>query len=208
MNPQALIAASVLISFFGSAISLYISRSLMRVGRAIGDKGLTLASIAMAIYGLTLLIEAFVNSFAPAHLAVHGRRPQELLSVLVNRGTLIAIPLYTLSYAFLAASHYVSGTAVEGSSRREREYGMIPLFILIFIDYNIIDLVVLAIAAIMVLGRYGSARLPTVLFYTILAASHSLAIGLLVAGSSWWIVPVSTILRGVAPAVLLFSSHE
>lgn len=208
MNPQALIAASVLISFFGSAISLYISRSLMRVGRAIGDKGLTLASIAMAIYGLTLLIEAFVNSFAPAHLAVHGRRPQELLSVLVNRGTLIAIPLYTLSYAFLAASHYVSGTAVEGSSRREREYGMIPLFILIFIDYNIIDLIVLAIAAMMVLGRYGSARLPTVLFYTILAASHSLAIGLLVTSSSWWIVPVSTILRGVAPAVLLFSSHK
>jgi len=208
VNPQALIAASVLISFFGSAISLYISRSLMRVGRAIGDKGLTLASIAMAIYGLTLLIEAFVNSFAPAHLAVHGRRPQELLSVLVNRGTLIAIPLYTLSYAFLAASHYVSGTAVEGPSRREREYGMIPLFILIFIDYNIIDLIVLAIAAMMVLGRYGSARLPTVLFYTILAASHSLAIGLLVTSSSWWIVPVSTILRGVAPAVLLFSSHE
>ena len=149
-----------------------------------------------------------MNSFAPAHLAVHGRRPQELLSVLVNRGTLIAIPLYTLSYAFLAASHYVSGTAVEGSSRREREYGMIPLFILIFIDYNIIDLIVLAIAAIMVLGRYGSARLPTVLFYTILAASHSLAIGLLAASSSWWIVPVSTILRGVAPAVLLFSSYK
>ncbi|MCE4620435.1 MAG: hypothetical protein F7C33_05360 [Desulfurococcales archaeon] len=180
----------------------------MRVGRVIGDKGLTLASIAMAVYGLTLLLEALVNSFAPARLAVHGRRPQELLSVLVNRGTLVAIPLYTLSYAFLAASHYVSGTAVEGSSRREREYAMIPLFILIFIDYNIIDLIVLAIAAIMVLGRYGSARLPTVLFYAILAASHSLAIGLLIASSSWWIIPASTILRGVAPVALLFSSYK
>ncbi|MCE4610119.1 MAG: hypothetical protein F7C36_07080 [Desulfurococcales archaeon] len=206
MDSQTFILLSAVIAYLGAFASLYIGLSLFKLGDVIKDKGLTLSAIAMTIFGISLLIEATVNIMAPSYISGPGRRPQELLSILVNRGTLIAIPLYTISYALMASSHYVSGVSIKETAVSLKEFSIIPLFVLMFIDYNVIDLLVLIVAAAIVLGKYGSARLPTVIFYIVLGISHLIPVMLLFASSSWWIVPLSTLLRGLAPLVLFASS--
>lgn len=204
-----LIFLAAVVSLSGALISLYIGLSIFHVSKAIKDKGLSVLSLAMIVFSLALLIEALVNIVTPISIHGHGRRPRELVSLLVNQGTLIAIPLYTVSYVLMAVSHYISGTpvkSIEENTATGKELVSLPLFVLVFIDYNIIDLFVLLIAAIIVLGRYGSARLPTVLFYITLGISHSLAIMLLLVDESWWLIPTSTLLRGIAPMILFFSS--
>ncbi|MEB3759820.1 MAG: hypothetical protein GSR72_07735 [Desulfurococcales archaeon] len=206
MDSQTFILLSAVIAYSGAFTSLYISLSLFKLGEVIKDKGLTLSAIAMTIFGISLLIEATVNIMAPTYISGPGRRPQELLSILVNRGTLIAIPLYTISYVLMASSHYVSGVSLRETAIPPKEFSVIPLFVIMFIDYNVIDLIVLIVAAIIVLGKYGSARLPTVVFYIVLGISHLVPVMLLFASSSWWIVPLSTLLRGLAPLILFASS--
>ncbi len=208
MDPNSLVLFSALVSLIGVGASLYIGLSLYRIGSTIMDKGLILSSVAMYIFGFTLLIEVLVNLMAPMHISRPGHRPQEILSLLINRGTVTAIPLYTLSYAFMAVSHFVSGVSLEESNISRKEFAVIPIFLLVFIDYNIIDLIVLIIATILVLGKYGSTRLPTAIFYTILGLSHLMVVVLLVEKTSWWIVPVSTLLRGLAPIILYISSFN
>lgn len=203
MDQHVLTLAAAGVSLAGSLASFYLALLLLRVGRAAGDKGLALSSAAMAVFGVALLLESIVNLAAPVCAGGRGRRPQEILSILLNRGTLAAIPLYTVSYALMAASHYVSGVPLAGSGGSSRLYASTPIMVLLFVDYNIIDLIVLAAAAALVMGRYGAARLPSVAFYAILGASHATAALLLTGESLWWAIPVSTMLRGMAPTLLL-----
>ncbi len=206
MNSQSFILLSATVSFTGALVSLYIGLSLLKIGKTIRDKGLILSFMAMMTFGIALLIETTVNIMTPMYIFRFGRKPPELLSILVNRGTLIAIPLYTISYVLMAASHYVSGVSIKETGVSKREFAIIPLFVLMFVDYNIIDLFVLLIAATIVLGRYGSAKVSTVIFYIILGISHFVPITLLIADTSWWVIPLSTLLRGIAPITLFISS--
>ena len=203
METHFLILISGLFSLTGALSSFYISLILHRISKPIGDKGLALYSLAMAIFGLSLLIEAAVNILTPIHNARPGRRPQEILVLLVNRGTLIAIPLYTLSYSFMAASHYVSSTITENLGSNKLQTALLPILVLVFVDYNLIDLIVLIIASITVLGKYGVPRLPSIIFYTVLGISHSIAASLLFLEGQWWVIPLSTITRSLAPLLLL-----
>ena len=198
MEPHFLVVVAALAGLTGGFASLYMSLVLRRAGALVSDKGLTLASAALIVYAIAVLLESIVNLLAPAHLGPSPRRPQEILTVVVNRGTLIAIPLYTIAYSLMAISHYVTTFPTES---RRRLYA-IPVFILLFIDYNIVDLIVLAIAALLVLSQYGVPRQRTVAFYLTLVASHLLPLIILTNPNAWWAVPASTILRGVAPLIL------
>ena len=198
-----LILITGLFSLAGALSSFYISLILHRISRTIGDKGLALYSLAMAVFGLSLLIEAAVNILAPIHITRPGRRPQEILVLLVNRGTLIAIPLYTLSYSFMAASHYVSSTDTGNLGINRVLTALLPVLVLVFVDYNLIDLIVLIIASAAVLGKYGVPRLPAVAFYIVLGISHSIAASILFLEGKWWVIPLSTTTRSLAPLLLL-----
>ena len=203
MDPKILVAAAAIAGTAGGLASIYMSLALRRAGDLVGDKGLVLTSTALTIYGIALLLESTVNLLAPAHLPPSPGRPQEILAVIVNRGTLIAIPLYTIAYSLMAASHYVSTLP---ATTQTRLYAA-PLLLLLLIDYNIVDLIVLTIAASLVLGQYGAPRPQTITFYTIIAASHTTPTILLADPTAWWAIPLSTLLRATAPLLLLATAR-
>ena len=164
--------------------------------------------MALLVLALGLAAEALVSLAAPlGPLGAHGRgrRPAELLALMVDQGILLALPLYTASYVLMAAGHYVSSIPLaEGGETEDAEVlpAAVPILAAVFADYNMVDLAVLGAAALLVLRRYGAARLPAVLFYAVLAASHALPSLIALGYAAWWVVPASTLLRGLAPLLL------
>lgn len=161
---------------------------------------------------MALVLEAVVALASPFEQLGRGARHrvhEELLAIMVDQGSLAALPLYTASYVLMAASHYVSGVPVRLESQNEeaRLPAAIPVLATVFAEYNLVNLAVLVAATILALREYGAARPVTIVFYSMLALSHALPSLIILGYAAWWSVPASTMLRGLAPLTLALASR-
>ncbi len=206
MYPEQTIQIVAFLSIAGVLASVFISLKLWRVYKIVRDKSLLLMSFGLLVYGIALFLESIGNLYL-GHFAssLHSRRPVEITTLIIHRGSMLSLPLYMISYVLFAVSHYVGSLDV--SSSGSRSYILLPVIVLMYLDMNVLSLLVLIIAAYAVLVEYGRASYPTLLFYLLIGLSHLIPLLVFTSGGlAWWTVPLSTSLRGLAPLTLLIIS--
>ncbi len=202
MLPSSFLYVSSVAALAGTASSLVIFARLRETSRVIGDESVMLAALGILVFGVALALEAVGNALLhPAFPQPFlGKRPAQVTALIVNRGTLLSLPLYMVSYVLMAVSQYVGSVDV----RPGRHAAVVlPAILLVYVDINMLSLAVLAAASYMAIVKYGRASLPSAAFYTASGASHLLPFLLNTGYLDWWIVPTSTVLRGLAPVLLL-----
>jgi len=200
IDPGPITAAATVLAFAGAAAAAAAAVRLSRLHTLVGDKGFALAAAGLTVYAAALLLEALGNLVShpwTAGAPDSGGPPGDVAAIIVNRGTLLALPLYMVSYTLIASANYVS------LSEYRTELAALPLVLLLYIDLNTLSIILLAIAAYLVAARYGWAGKTHVAFYTALAASHTLPIlAALDPVNLLWTIPASTIIRATAPLLL------
>ncbi len=191
-----------LLAIVGALASLLLALRINGAASAISSPSLRLLAAAFVVFSLALLMDALaLLLYQPPHGHVMhgvgvGKRPREVSFLLVNRASMLAQPFYMIAYTLYAVSIYYSHLPLG-----DRRIYSLPLVALVYIDYNIAALVLLALAGYMVYER-GSTRLRWLLFYCLLATSHVLAIMALEAISTI-MLSISMSLRAMAPLLLL-----
>ncbi len=197
---------AVALEFIAAVLSLYVYARLSRVSHALDDKALSLAALGFLVYAAALILEALGNIYAlsSAHWILRHRQTEEarrLAELLLNRGSITALPIYTVSYVLLAASIYVEHTELP------RTTIIIPVFLTLYVDQNIVNLLVLILTASLTLARYGKARLGGLLFYTLTGTSHLLALTAIATPAHWHqLVLTGMLLRSLAVPAFLAAS--
>ncbi len=215
LDPVTLLYVASFAAIVGAVSTVYAVVRLWRLYRLLDDKSFSILALGFGAYVVALLLEAVGNLFFhPRGLGGSGmgRRPVEIAELIVNRGSLAALPIYNVAYTLMAVSHYVASIGFEEDSSvstlRERLYAVgVPIILLVYGDLNTLSFLILLAAAYAVLARYGRAGAGAVAFYALAGASHLLPIVCVLAGGfDWWVIPVATVLRGLAPLVLLVVS--
>lgn len=206
MDPYNLLHLSSTIALIGTLSSVIIFTKLRTTSKILGDKSLMLAALGILVFGLALAVEGLGNiAFQPTFPeTIPGKRPVEITSLVINRGTLISLPLYMISYVLMAISHYIGSIEIQP---QRKMMAILPAIIIVYVDINILSFIVLITASYLAIIKYGKATSPATLFYMITGISHILpAVYTYVGSLEWWLIPLSTILRGTAAILLLTSS--
>ncbi|MCE4618499.1 MAG: hypothetical protein F7C37_03565 [Desulfurococcales archaeon] len=206
MDPYNLLYLSSAIALIGTISGIIIYTKLRLASRILGDKSLMLAGLGILVFGVALAVEGLGNlAFQPTFPeTIPGKRPVEITSLVINRGTLISLPLYMISYVLMAVSHYIGSIEIQP---RRKMMAILPAIIIVYVDINILSFMVLVAASYLAIVKYGKATSPATLFYMIAGLSHILpAVYTYVGSLEWWLIPLSTILRGIAAILLLASS--
>ena len=205
MEPHNFIIVAGTLEFAGIVVSLLMLSKVLRISRILSDKSMRLLAIGLLFYIIGLSFEMIGSFFAWGAVYSHRpRRIEELSVIMLNRGTFLGMPFYTVSYALMAASLYTGHVNID--SRGGRVFGMVPFIAYVFADYNLINLAVLIVAAYYSVARYGTARIGNTLFYGIAGASHLLGV-LITLHPHWILIAGSMMLRGVAPIALFIASR-
>lgn len=206
MDPYNLLYLSSAIALIGTLSSVIIFSKLRKTSIILGDKSLMLAALGILFFGVALAVEGLGNlAFHPTFPeTIPGKRPVEITSLVINRGTLISLPLYMISYVLMAVSHYIGSIEIQP---QRKIMVILPAIIIVYVDINILSFIVLVAASYLAIIKYGKAASPATLFYMIAGISHILpAVYTYVGSLEWWLIPLSTILRGVGAILLLASS--
>ncbi len=206
MDPYNLLYLSSAIALIGTISGIIIYTKLRLASRILGDKSLMLAGLGILVFGVALAVEGLGNlAFQPTFPeTIPGKRPVEITSLVINRGTLISLPLYMISYVLMAVSHYIGSIEIQP---QRKMMAILPAIIIVYVDINILSFMVLVAASYLAIVKYGKATSPATLFYMIAGLSHILpAVYTYVGSLEWWLIPLSTILRGIAAILLLASS--
>ena len=188
----------LLILSLAAGSSLYIAFQALRANRISGDPSTAIAAAGFAAMAAGLILEAV--GLAAYHPPPHGGRPLAIAGLMVSRGTLLAVPLYTTAYTLMAASHYVS-------SRQPVILAALPLMLALYLDFNGLALIILATAVLGASSRYAEKRPTLIVFYTLLLTSHALPIaGLAYPEALPTLLQASTMLRGLAPTIIVAAS--
>ncbi len=188
----------------GAMAGFLLALKVHRAASAIASLPLRLLSVAFVVFSIALIMDSIAPllSWHPHGHAARGvgagRRPEEVSFLLVNRAYMLAQPLYMIAYTLYITSIYSSHAPVE-----DRLYA-VPLLALVYMDYNIAALILLALAGYMVYTR-GTVGLRWLTFYVLLAASHVLAVVAVLSTSSA-VLALSSLLRSLAPIILLVAT--
>jgi len=205
LEPSNLIMLAGVFEAVGAILAMHMASKVLRASRITGDKSLTLLAVGLLFYSLGLGFEMVGSFFAWGTMYAHApRRVEELPTIMLNRGTLLGMPLFTVSYVLMAASLYVGHVRVEGEA--VRAFSVLPFIAYVYADYNLVNLIVLAAAAYYNMARYGTARLGNTLFYAIAGASHLFGV-LIVFWGDWLLLLLSMVLRGLAAVALYVASR-
>ena len=196
-----------LLAIAGALAGLQLAARIHEVASVISSFSLRLLSIAFMAFSFALFVDAIApllyqhpHQHAARGIGIGmGRRPEEILFLMINRASMLAQPLYMIAYTLYTASIYSSHLPLEG-----RRLYSLPLIALVYMDYNIVALGLLGLAGYMVYTR-GAARPRWLLFYVLLATSHALAIAAM-AVTSTTLLTISTSLRALAPLILVLSA--
>ena len=206
MDPFNLLYLSSIVALIGTISVIIIHIKLRSTSKILGDKSLMLAALGILVFGIALAVEGLGNlALKPTFPEnIPGRRSVEITSLMINRGTLISLPLYMISYVLMAVSHYIGSIEIQP---QRRMMALLPAIIIVYVDINILSFIVLGAASFLTIIKYGKVTSPATLFYTIAGISHILPVVYTYMGSlEWWLIPLSTILRGIAATLLLSSS--
>jgi len=201
LEPYHIIMVAGVFEAVGAVLALFMFDKVRRASRILGDKSLMLLAMGLLFYTLGLGFEMIGSFFAWGSTYMHRpRRMEELSTIMLNRGTLLGLPFFTVSYVLMAASLYIGHLRVGDAGVQ----AALPIIVYVYADYNLVNLLVLAGAAYYSIAKYGTARLGNTLFYTIAGASH-LAGVLVLLVPAWQLIVASMVLRGLA-AVALFAA--
>lgn len=197
------------IELIASILSFYVYARLSRLSRLLDDKALSLAALGFLVYAIALTMEALGNIYALASLHRPPTHPytgetRRLTELLLNRGSITALPVYTVSYVLLAASIYVEHVKLPPATQV-----LVPVFLSLYIDQNMVNLLVLLATASLTLAHYGRARLGGLLFYTLTGTSHLAALIAIATPEHWHsLVVLGMILRSLAVPAFLAASNR
>ncbi len=191
MNIGLLIAEAA-----GALSSLLVARRLFRVYSVVRDPSMSFMAASFAILGLALLLELAGNTAGMAGVGVGKGRPVEVSLILANSGVMIASPLYIISYTLYALALYLEHVPIQ----QNRVFPMLaPLVYEVYIDNNIVSLILLAISAYLIATR-GNPNPSLGLLISLLGLSHVfLIVAALLLDSS--LMLAGLLLRALAPVV-------
>ncbi len=185
----------------GIAASLVAALRLLNVNRLIGDRGLTLEAVSLALYAVALAVEAaslaasLVSgppSWAPGRFHREVFMRHELSGTPLLQASLLAGYIYVVAYAVHAVSLY--------TSMNPEKQPLLPVLAVIYTDYNIIALMLVAVTLYMLVAVYKASR-QAVSYHSLIAASH--VVGAVYAAlPSTLVILASFALRGIAPILL------
>jgi len=196
-------AAAAAVGLAGAVAALLTAQRLCRVSALVGDKSICLNGYAFVAYAAGLLVETL--SLLAAAAAMHSQalaealgRPELVTRILSGRGVLLAAPFYAISYSLAAAALYVEHVELPEQGRAAA--AALPLIAQLYVDYNLVLLLLLAAAMALAYERYRPPLARFMAFYGVAAASHVVAL-LLPMAASPEVVYASLLLRGAAPIV-------
>ena len=195
----ALLLAAAIIETIGGITGVLLFDKLCRASRLVGERSLCITGLAFLAYSAGLVLEALGNIYtysAGVEAPSWSRRPETVSLLALNRGTLLAAPLYIVAYTLCAVALYYTHVPLE-DGRRNRIYAAAPLVLQMYVDYNLVALVVLSAAVLLATRRYGGVKGPGIVFYLLAAASHATAVALALIFNPI-LIPVSMILRAAA----------
>ena len=199
----SIMLVEALLAVTGALTSIVLARRINSAASAINSPSLRLLAVAFTVFSLALLMDALAlllyqhtpNYASHGISIVAGKRPREVTFLIINRAAILAQPLYMIAYTLYAVSIYYSHLPIE-----EKRLYALPLIAAVYVDYNIVALVLLALTGYMVYER-GSMHTRWLVFYFLLAASHALAI-LALHLTNTTLLSLSMSLRAVAPLLL------
>ncbi|AEM38896.1 hypothetical protein Pyrfu_1028 [Pyrolobus fumarii 1A] len=191
-----------MISAVGIVATIYASLRLFSASRIVGDQTLILEGIALLMYAIALGVEVTGLLGAVSAVGIGGGHPpwarhlpgmgQSQLEVgKILQASLLAGYLYVASYAVHAASLYAGAKS---------ERALLPSMVIVYMDYNLIALVLLVAICFALVNIYGATR-QAVLYHVLICASHAMGIVVASLGETWLLAPIA--LRSVAPLALI-----
>ncbi len=159
-------------------LSVLIARKFYLAGKIISSQSLQLASASYLLLGIAVIVEAISLLYIPSpsilSKSVGGQPvfPIERMEALAYRGILFAAPLYTITYTLFLVSAYIEYTSIENKEKTIITGIFFPLAL--YLDYNVVALIVLSLAVYKIIRVYGKTTLPSIILYGTLITSHML----------------------------------